>query len=552
MLVCPLCRLTLSDNEPACPRDGHEGVEARAMEVPEPVRARFSIVEPFAQGRSGDLFVADDQQTSRRGILKLLRLPENVTPAEKARLKRELVKQATLGPGVLSVPLATGEADDRPWIFREWHEGVSLKVKLARGGALAVQEALAIAAQIASALDALHRSGLLHRDLKPGHVIVEPQPSGLPRVSVIDAGIGARIDTGAVFDVTGTPEYVSPEQAAGKLVSFRSDLYALGCVLFEMLTGEPPFAGTPEELLNAHVEQPAPTPQMSMPTGVSSLLSQLLAKEPRERPFSAQQVRRALEPFLPEDASSKREATQTFERLTDRRRAPAAGSGTLRPPRSSKKTAAGMPAANKSVPPPPPPGARKQTSVPPPPPGAKAGAKKSAPPPPPGGAKDSTMELSPLDLESADAELEGAKKKPRVAKTLMGMPAQSPEQGADSTQELTALDLEDAEQVADPARAPKVSKTVLGMPAAQPPASSPGVGPTPDAPGSSPGAAATPGAGPTPGAPGSSPGAAATPGAGPTPGAPGSSPGAASSPGAGPTPGAPGSSPGSAGAATSP
>jgi serine/threonine-protein kinase len=474
MLVCPLCRLTLSDNETTCPRDGHEGVDARPPEVPAPVRARFSVVEPYGRGASGDLFLADDQQTSRRGVLKLLRLPARVTPAERARLKRELVKQATLGPGALSVPLATGDAGGSPWIFREWHEGVSLKVKLARGGALAVQEALAIAAQIASALDQLHRSGLLHRDLKPGHVIVAPQPSGVPRVTVIDAGIAARIETDAVFAVAGTPEYVSPEQAAGKLVSFRSDLYALGCVLYEMLTGTPPFTGTPEELLKAHVEQPAPTPQVSMPTGVSTLLSQLLSKEARERPFSAQQVRRALEPFLPQDASSKREATQTFEKLTERRRAPAAGSGTLRPPRSAKRTAVGMPAQKKSAPPPPPPGARKKTSIPPPPPGGRK--QTSVPPPPPGAPRrDPTMELSPLDLEEAESALQ----KPRAPKkTLMGMPAQPPagagasasaSASADTTQELTALDLEKAESVEPPTKAPRVAKTMLGMPAAKPP-----------------------------------------------------------------------------------
>ncbi len=331
MLVCPLCRLTLSDTETDCPRDGHEGIEARAAEVPASLRARFAVVEPFAQGGSGDTFLADDQQTGRRGLLKLLRLPANMAASERARLKRELVKQATLANPNLSVPLATGDANGVTWVFREWYEGVSLRVKLARGGALAVPEALAIASQIAAALDELHRSGLLHRDLKPGHVILNPQPSGVPKVTVIDAGIAARIETDKVFDVMGTAEYVSPEQARGKLVSFRSDLYALGCLVFEMLTGTTPFAGPPATVLSLHAEKAAPTPQVTLPTGVSTLLSQLLAKEPRERPFSAQQVRRALEPFLPEDANSKREATQTFEALSEKRRAPKAGTGTLRP-----------------------------------------------------------------------------------------------------------------------------------------------------------------------------------------------------------------------------
>src|SRR5512139_1002181 len=106
MLVCPLCRLMLSDAETTCPRDGHEGAPPRKAEVPPSIAARFGIVQPYAQGASGDLYLADDSQTGRRGVLKVLRLVANVTPTERARLKRELVKQATLAHPVLSVPMA--------------------------------------------------------------------------------------------------------------------------------------------------------------------------------------------------------------------------------------------------------------------------------------------------------------------------------------------------------------------------------------------------------------------------------------------------------------
>lgn len=362
MLVCPLCRLTLGETETICPRDGHDGAPARQVDVPAAVRARFTIVQPFGQGATGEMYLADDQHTGRRGVLKMLRLPSR-TPAERARLKRELVKQATLASPTLSVPLATGDANGVLWLFREWTEGVSLRVKLARGGALAVSEALSIAAQVAAALDELHRSGLLHRDVKPGHIILNPQPSGRPRVTLIDAGIAARIETGSVFNVVGTPHYVSPEQAKGQLVSFRSDLYALGCVLFEMLAGVPPFDGTVSQLLEMHADKRVPALQVPVPTGVTTLLGQLLAKDPRERPFSAQQVRRALEPYLPEDPASKREATQAFERLTENRRAPAPGKGTLPPP--AKGTIIGMPAAA---------GARRIPPAPPAFPPARSGA----------------------------------------------------------------------------------------------------------------------------------------------------------------------------------
>src|SRR5262249_27256196 len=136
----------------------------------------------------------------------------------------------------------------------------------------------------------------------------------VPKATVIDAGIAASISAGTVFDVSGTPAYLSPEQATGKLVSFRSDLYSLGCVLYEMLCGTPPFVGDDAALLKAHASTPAPTPSgaVTRRTGVETLLASLVAKERRARPFSAQQVRRALEPFLPE-ATSPREPTVSFQ-----------------------------------------------------------------------------------------------------------------------------------------------------------------------------------------------------------------------------------------------
>ena len=454
MLVCPFCRLILGDDETTCPRDGHEGASTPDVSLPSSLQGRFSVVQPFAKGETGALFLADDTDTGRRGILKVVELPDKATSAERSRMGRELSKQATLDPSVLAVPTASGTAGEQPWLFREWHEGVSLKVRLERDGALPVTEALAIAAQIASALDELHRAGLLHRDLQPGHIIVNPRPSGVPSVAVIDAGVAGRVDVGTVFDIVGTAAYLSPEQAKGKLVSFRSDLYALGCVLYEMLVGSPPFSGDDAALVEAHATQDAPTPSVSMPSGMAQLLGKLLAKEPRERPFSAQQVRRALEPFLPDEAKgSKREATQTFEtHEKEERRQRSAGTGTLRPnPRKAPQaTIMGMPAAQPKA----------KTSVPPPPPGSP---ERNQPRP------EHTEELSAVDLEQAEeiaAKTGGAAPRP------------------DQTEELSALDLEQAEEVVK--RAPRVKKTLFGMPAAR----------TGSVPPPTPGAASSPGAQP--------------------------------------------------------
>lgn len=429
MLVCPLCRVALDASETTCPRDGREGVEHSLGAIADELSARFTIVSPFARGATGDLFLADDRQTGRRGILKILHNESGVSTTERQRLKRELVKQATLSHPNLALPVVTGEAGGAIWLFREWVDGVSLQVRLARGGRLATPEALSIAAQLAGALDELHRAGLLHRDLKPGHILLQPQPSGLPKVVIIDAGVAARIDTADAFDVAGSPRYVSPEQATGKLVSFRSDLYSLGVVTYEMLEGQPPYqAEDTAGLLQAHAEASVPTAPTDAPSGVQKLITQLLAKDPRQRPFSAQQSKRVIEPFLPQ-SKGPREPTVAFDAsdaaAESSEAAPSNGSGTLRPPQS-KVTIMGMPAAphEPSKPPPPPadqPIRRSDAaSRPPPPPGGaaapKAGASSkrvsSVPPPPPADAlkkkiqgADSTQELDALDLERVEAEV---------------------------------------------------------------------------------------------------------------------------------------------------
>jgi serine/threonine protein kinase len=108
---------------------------------------------------------------------------------------------------------------------------------------LSVEDALAISAQLAIGLDELHRAGLLHRDLKPGHVFLATGAQGPIRAQLIEAGVCATLVRAGNSTLFGTPGYVAPEQLSGKLVSFRSDLYSLGCVMYEMLAGRPPFTG---------------------------------------------------------------------------------------------------------------------------------------------------------------------------------------------------------------------------------------------------------------------------------------------------------------------
>ena len=401
MLVCPLCRIALAQGEPTCPRDGTEGRDVELEAFPPELGERFRVVEPFGKGDAGSLYIADEVASGRRGLLKLVHHKASASIAERQRLKRELVKQATLQNPHLALPVVTGETSNATWLFREWIDGVSLRVRLARDGRIAVPEALAITAQLATALDELHRAGLLHRDLKPGHILLQPQPNGTPRVVVIDAGVATPIESSAPFEVAGTPAYVSPEQANGKLVSFRSDLYALGCVLFEMVTGAPPYTGSADDVIRAHADAPAPAAPKDLPSGVQALVEQLLAKEPRERPFSAQQARRAIEPFLPQNGA-QRDPTVSYEP----EQVPAPTNGSPPKKQERKATLLGIPMQVPQAKPP----------APPPDQGAPPAFSPSKPPPPPGAKKsaDATQELDTLDIEEVSA--------PAISPAALGAP----------------------------------------------------------------------------------------------------------------------------------
>lgn len=298
MRVCSYCHLLLADSEAVCSHDGAGTQPAEVPPIPPQLYEKFTNFSPYARGQTGTCHIATQQPGGYRGLLKVIPLAA-VEASERVRLKRELRKQTRLSHDALPRIVDGGEVGTQLWVFREHVQGESLAQRIRRLGKLEPAEALAIAAQIASALDELQRNGLLHRDVKPGHIILHEGPDAPRMAKLIDAGVAARLPTGSVFGLLGTPAYISPEQVAGKLVSFRSDLYALGCVLFEMLSGQPPFPDDDvQAVLEAHKSVPAPELELDLPTQARSLLHALLAKEPRQRPFSAQQVRRTLEPLL--------------------------------------------------------------------------------------------------------------------------------------------------------------------------------------------------------------------------------------------------------------
>jgi len=268
--------------------------------LPADLAARFAGFQPFAFGGTGTLYFGVHPVSGQMVLLKLLAASQTSEPSERARHRRELRKQLGIAYPHLPRVLEEGESAGRTWFLREFVSGESLARRLRQRGALRTPAALSVIGQLASTLDALHRHGLTQRDLKPGHVLFRSDVTGAEIVQLIDTGIAATVEGGPA-ELRGTAAYIAPELLENTPPSFRTDLYALGCLAHELLTGSQPFArGSVEETLAAQRTEAVPELDPAVPAAVRTLIGNMLAKDPRRRPFSAQQVRRSLEPFLPD------------------------------------------------------------------------------------------------------------------------------------------------------------------------------------------------------------------------------------------------------------
>lgn len=254
--------------------------------------ARYQLEELLGRGGMGEVWRARDEVLGRPVAVKLL-LAGGIDPSAAARFRQEAHTTARLShPNIVAV-YDFGQADDRLYLVMEMVQGRSLADRLASAGALAPREVAAIGSQTASGLAAAHRQNVIHRDIKPANLLLAPDGT----VKVVDFGI-ARLadDTAAGLTsagmIVGSVSYLAPERALGKDAGPASDMYALGCVLYELLVGHPPFrADTPTALLYQHVQElPAPPRSMGVeiPAELEQLVLALLAKEPEARPDAEQ------------------------------------------------------------------------------------------------------------------------------------------------------------------------------------------------------------------------------------------------------------------------
>ena len=259
----------------------------------------YEIMRELGRGGMAVVYLAQDHKHHRRVALKVL-LPEVALALGHQRFLREIQIAANLAhPHIL--PLHdSGEAGGLLYYVMPYVEGESLRARVARGGSLPLDDALGIARQVLAALGYAHDHGVLHRDIKPENILLEADQAivadfGIAR-AVSEAGVETLTQPGLIM---GTPAYMSPEQTSGDTqLDARSDLYSLGCVLYEMLAGEPPFTGRSAQAIMAHhAIDPVPplrTVRPTVPQAVERTIERLLAKVPADRFAGAQQVATAL------------------------------------------------------------------------------------------------------------------------------------------------------------------------------------------------------------------------------------------------------------------
>jgi len=272
----------------------------------------YDILSPLGAGGMGEVYRARDTKLGRDVALKILPASFTNDPERVARFRREAQVLASLNHPHIAQIYGLEEASGMQFLVLELVDGESLDKRIARGP-IPVGEALGFAKQIAEALEAAHEKGIIHRDLKPANIALTDDG----QVKVLDFGLAKAVETTVgSFDPTdspritspammtgvgvilGTAAYMAPEQAKGKAADKRSDIWAFGCVLFEILTGRRPFDGEDVSDVLAAVLRADPewtSVGDNVPTAVRTLLRQCLAKDPHRRPGSLAVARFALD-----------------------------------------------------------------------------------------------------------------------------------------------------------------------------------------------------------------------------------------------------------------
>ncbi|MDX1893342.1 Stk1 family PASTA domain-containing Ser/Thr kinase [Mycolicibacterium sp. 050158] len=309
------------------------------MTTPQLLSGRYELGEILGFGGMSEVHLARDVRLDRDVAVKVLRADLARDPSFQLRFRREAQNAAALNHPAIAAVHDTGEADTTagtlPYIVMEYVDGVTLRELIHDDEPVDPQRAIEIIADACQALNFSHQHGIIHRDVKPANIMVTKAGA----VKVMDFGISRALhDSGTPVTqagaVVGTAQYLSPEQASGKPVDARSDVYALGCVLYELLTGEPPFVGdSPVAVAYQHVRSAPSAPSKRNPAispELDAVVLKALAKDPADRYQSAADMRSDLirvhsgqRPEAPQGAAAERASRPVASHSRSKRTNPA-------------------------------------------------------------------------------------------------------------------------------------------------------------------------------------------------------------------------------------
>ncbi len=255
---------------------------------------RYRLDSFLASGGMGDVWRATDEVLDRSVAVKIMRPEASADPVFQQRFREEAMLTAGLSHHNIATLFDYGEHEEISYLVMELVEGPSLSQAIKDSGAFEVDRVRSVVGQMALALHAAHEAGVVHRDVKPANVLITED--GV--VKLTDFGIARAANASQLTrtgETLGTPNYLSPEQAQGRSATPASDLYSLGVIAHELLSGRRPFdRGTPVATALAHISDPVPTLPNSVPGDLLEIIGRCLAKDPDERPASAQDVALAL------------------------------------------------------------------------------------------------------------------------------------------------------------------------------------------------------------------------------------------------------------------
>ncbi|WP_406248086.1 serine/threonine-protein kinase [Microbacterium sp. M] len=265
---------------------------------------RYELLSRIAIGGMGEVWEATDHVIGRTVAIKILKDEYMGDPGFLERFRAEARHAALVNHEGIASVFDYGEENGSAYLVMELVPGEALSTVLERDGALSADKTLDIVAQTAAALQAAHAAGLVHRDIKPGNLLITPDG----RVKITDFGIARiadQVPLTATGQVMGTVQYLSPEQASGHPASPATDIYSLGIVAYESLAGKRPFTGESQvAIAMAQINEQAPPLPPTVPIPVQNLVMAMIAKKPADRPSSAATVARAAQALRRGDLNS--------------------------------------------------------------------------------------------------------------------------------------------------------------------------------------------------------------------------------------------------------